>query len=475
MIKFIRNILSSFATLIVSFILAIIIWISASQANNPTIKTSLQIPIDFIGQPVDTERIAPTELNPVVAITIQGQTSIIDEVSESDFSATVDLSLVDEIGTLVTVPIEVQKSEPRIDVELQRETMQVQLEQLVSADIPVEVEIRNDLARGYSHGQPTTEPEFITVRGIRSEVEPISVASVIVSLNNDDRDIKIVSQSPIFYDAQGQVVSSRNLTLSSPDVEVSVPINESAGFAEMFIAVDYEGSPSPGYQIISISVEPTTVVVQGRQTQLNLLELLQTEPIDITGLTESFVTQTSLALPDGIELDEITEIVVIVEIEPFESSQTFNRKLEVIGLGEGLEAVLEPESVRIVLFGPSPVLDELSEEEIVFTIDLFGLTPGTYTGLEPQDSIPDRGIEVRSIVPSLITANITQTITTTNELTTTVPITNSLFLRNETTAKINTHTNRPIKGTNLSISHQINNIAIHAPILRIYKVSFAPV
>jgi YbbR domain-containing protein len=480
MIKFIRNLLANFATFLLSLILAVIIWISASQADNPVIRTSLQIPIVFIGQPSDTKLVAPTDLNATVSLTIQGQKSIIEQASEEDFLATVDLSRV-ELGTVVTAVIDVQQSNSRVEVEFQSpETMQLRLEQLISADIPIEVEIRNDLARGYSHGQPTTEPQFITVTGTQSEVESISVANILVSLDNDDRETKIVSQLPIFYDKQGQVVSSRNLRLSSPDVEVSIPISESDGFAEKFIAVNIEGEPSPGYRILSISVEPTSVVVQGRQTQLNLLQQLKTEPIDITGLTESFITQATLTLPNGIELDEITEIVVTVEIEPFESAQTYSRTLEIIGIGEGLVAVLEPKTVRIVLFGPSPVLNELSEEEVIVTVDLFGLKPGVYTGLEPNISIPERGLEVRSIVPTLVTASITKTITPTNELTTTIAITNALSLQNDSTAKfINTQRDKQSSGKNLIIPYTIGKIAVNSPAVfasfaQIYKASFVP-
>ncbi|KAA3662391.1 MAG: hypothetical protein DWQ04_13650 [Chloroflexi bacterium] len=428
MIKFLRGTLSNLATLLLSLVLAIIIWITATQTEDPTINKSLQIPIEFVGQPADTIMISPAIPNPTVLLWVQGRASIANEVQRNDFSATVDLSNV-QPGEQIALDVLMQQSEPDINIVSQSpEQMLVKLEQLVSLDIPVEVDIRNEVARGHSRGSESYFPEFITVTGIETEVEALENALVTVTLNGDERETKIVTAQPIFYDAQGQVTSARNFQLSSQDVEVTIPIVESADFAEKIITVDLTGQPATGYRLLSVTVDPTSVLVQGRPTQLDLLSQLRTEPIDITGLTESFEASATLDLPEGIELDEITEIMVKIEIEPFESTQTINQLIEVQGLAEGLEATLDPDTVRIVLFGPSPILDALAPEDVNVTVDLFGLEAGANVSLEPEVTFPDRGLERRSVEPPLVTVQITHSLTLTNEITGTLPITNSANL-----------------------------------------------
>lgn len=425
MMKFLRGTLANLATLLLSLVLASIIWITATQTEDPTINKSLQIPIEFVGQPADTIMITPAIPNPSVLLWVQGRASIANEINRSDFSATVDISDV-QPGEEVTLAVEMQQSASDINIVSQSpEQMIVKLEQLISLEIPVEVEIRNEVSRGHSRGTESYFPESITVTGTESEVSALEKALVTVTLNGDERETKVVTAQPIFYNGQGQVTSARNFQLSSQDVEVTIPIVESADFAEKIITVDLTGQPATGYRLLSVTVEPTSVLVQGRPTQLDLLSQLKTEPIDITGLTESFESSATLALPEGIELDEITEIMVKIEIEPFESTLTINRIIEVQGLSEGLEATLDPDIARIVLFGPSPILDALAPEDVTVTVDLFGLEEDANVSIEPTVLIPDRGLEIRSVEPPLVTVQITRSVTPTNEISGTMPITSS--------------------------------------------------
>ena len=139
---------------------------------------------------------------------------------------------------------------------------------------------------------------------------------------------------------------------------------------------------------------------------------MTTEPIDINGLTESFEQVVVLDLPAGITVDPEQTVTVNVEIEPILTTSTYIRIPETRGLRAGYEAVADPEQVRVVLFGPLPVLDTLSENDVRVTLDLFALEPGTHS-IEPEVDVPDRGIEVRSVQPTAVTVTISPTVTNT--------------------------------------------------------------
>ena len=204
------------------------------------------------------------------------------------------------------------------------------------------------------------------------------------------------------------------------------------------ISVDWVGYPAPGYRLLSVTVDPPSVLVKGLPDSVNALTRLQTEPIDITGLTDTFTQQATLDLPADVTLDQVEEIFVTIEIEPILSTDTREREVEILGLRDGFEALLEPDQVRVVLFGPLPQLDTLVDDDVRVTVDIFDLITGTHR-IRPSVDLPERGVEVRSIRPEIIQVTITQTvtqsITNTNGLTTTVPITEtnqslSLFIAN---------------------------------------------
>jgi YbbR domain-containing protein len=112
-------------------------------------------------------------------------------------------------------------------------------------------------------------------------------------------------------------------------------------------------------------------------------------------------------------------VTITVEIEPILTTDTYNRTVEVVGLPPELDAIVRPEQVRVVLFGPLPALDALPEEDVRVSVDVFGLEVGTYT-IEPTVDIPDRGIDIRSVQPSAVSVTLTPTITTTAPITNTV-------------------------------------------------------
>lgn len=416
--------LADLMALLLSLLLALVIWVNAQQGEDPVIRRALQIPVEFTGVPENVRLIEPSNSGGAVLIVFEGPTSVAETLTAADFSATADLSLV-PYGQPHMVPVVVRPDNEEITMDPPAPgEISVYLEELITKEVPVELDSRGSVPRGYNAGEALLEPQFITVKGIASDVDRLASARATVFLSTEDTQTKVVSPQPIFYDQQGRVTGVSNLEVSHNQVTVTIPIQEAADFANKVISVNVVGEPAPGYRVLNTSVNPPSVLVTGRPSQLELPFRVQTEPIDVTGLTESLQTRVSLVLPPGITLDEVQEIVATVEIEPFSSTKIFNRPIEVLGLNEELETVIQPETVRVVLFGPLPALDALPEQEVEVTVDVFGLEEGTYE-LEPTVIIPERGLEIRSVQPALITVVITQPMTTTTGLTETIGLNNT--------------------------------------------------
>ena len=113
--------------------------------------------------------------------------------------------------------------------------------------------------------------------------------------------------------------------------------------------------------------------MEGRPALVNRLTSVTTEAIDINGLTQTFEQTAVLDLPEGISVDPELLVTVRIEVEPILTTSTFIRIPERRGLRSGFEATMEPSQVRVVVFGPLPVLDALAESDVRVIVDLFGL------------------------------------------------------------------------------------------------------
>jgi YbbR domain-containing protein len=226
---------------------------------------------------------------------------------------------------------------------------------------------------------------------------------------------------PTFYDTDGNVASVVGLTVNPEEVEVIIPVIELAGFAEKPVAVQFVGEPASGYRLLDIAVEPNSVQVTGSPALIDGLRV-ETEPVDITGLSESQTLQVGLDLPDGVSMVEVQPIVVTVQIEPLLSSDVVRRPVEIRALGEGLTATVKPETVRVILFGPIPILNSLEQDDVRVTVDLLNLEVGTHL-LAPFVAISVDSVEHRSTQPPVVTVIITNILSITNGLTDTESLT----------------------------------------------------
>ncbi len=418
--SYLRSLVSNLTTLLLALILAVVVWATAVRANDPVETRNLEIDVDTVGQPADATLVGSPPESAIV--TLQGSASALDKISPFDYVGIIDLSNVPFGET--EVPIEVQGGQEQVDIEsVFPATAQIQMEQLVTREIPVNLQVRGEVARGHRVGDVRIEPKTIQISGPAPRVSQLAESRVTVFVDDAREDITELRRLT-FYDVEGNVESVIGLTVNPAEVEVIIPVIELAGFAEKPVTVNFVGEPARGYRLLDVKVEPSSVQVTGSPALIDALRV-QTEPVDISGLDESESRRVTLDLPSGVERVEVQPVVVTLEIEPILSSDVVRRPVEVRALGADLEAVIEPEEVRVFLFGPLPVLDSLAEEDVRVTVDLLNLVTGTHV-LEPFVSVSAEEVEVRSTQPAQITAIITGSITGTDSLTETLPLTVSL-------------------------------------------------
>ena len=400
-----RDALTALGSFLLSLVLAIAIWTNASQAQDPVQTRFLEVPLEFVGLPSGAVLVDP-DPRQQVQIRLEGPDSVLQALTSEDYAATADLSGVPS-GETVAVEIAVTGSQPGVTISfITPEAIDVLLEQQVTRDVPVELDLRGTVARGHNQGEPLLDPPSIRVSGAESLVSELDFALVTVFLNSTAETL-VETSSPIFYDRAGRVASVTGLDLSRDEVMVTVPVEEAAGFADKLVTVEWVGEPAPGYRLLSVTADPPSVLVEGRPALVNRLTSVTTEPIDINGLTQTYEQTAVLALPGGVSVDPEQIVTVRIEVEPILTTSTFIRVPERRGLRSGFEAIVEPAQVRVVVFGPLPVLDALAESDVRVILDLFGLEAGDYS-IEPDVIVPDRGIEVRSIQPTAVSVTIVE-------------------------------------------------------------------
>ncbi len=132
------------------------------------------------------------------------------------------------------------------------------------------------------------------------------------------------------------------------------------------------GEPADGYEVGDVRIQPSSLEISGPEQALGDLNTVPTEPVDVTGRRESFTHQTRPRLETSLvdySLDE--PLKVEVEIEAQQVQRTISGlDVEPVGIDTSVSTQVEPSQVDITIRGPKSLLDALSKDEILASLDL---------------------------------------------------------------------------------------------------------
>ena len=97
--------LTNLATFALSLLLAIFIWMSASQSQDPIRTRFLEVPVQYVGLPEDTT-LVDVDPRQTVQIRLERPDTVLQQFTPEDFTAIVDRSQVPS-GECVSVDISV--------------------------------------------------------------------------------------------------------------------------------------------------------------------------------------------------------------------------------------------------------------------------------------------------------------------------------------------------------------------------------
>ena len=252
--------------------------------------------------------------------------------------------------------------------------------------IPVVVNTVGELAEGFASGTPSVDPALITISGPASVVNTVVRGEAELDLSQlPAREGAVRTSVPLtLIDSDGEAVNSSLVEITSESVLLDSVVVEQTIYATAQMAVNgtsiVTGTPAAGYEIKSVTVEPSVITAVGTSSALESFSSVVPESsLDVTGLSDSITMQVSLRKPSELQSLSTTSLAVIIEIGPIETERTFqNLKVTPVGTDSTLTATVS-DRVFAKLIGPMNTLNGLTASNLTLTVDTTGLEAGTYT------------------------------------------------------------------------------------------------
>ena len=367
----------------VSLLIAMLLWGWVTQLQDP-VETQRYAEVTIV-PPELTGTIQIVTSLPRATVSITDVSSELDEITRADIAATLDASVIDGPGTY-QLPVLVEVGASVREVRVSPDTVSVQVEEEISRNFPLAIEVQGGGEEARRVAETRPEVTEVTVSGTASAVNRIERVILPISPGGHTADY-VEMIEPYAVDAEGQRVQEVELIPGHVRTEVEL---EARG-KTVSIVPQITGAPADGFVVQQQIAVPATVMVDGPPEVLEDLLFINSEPVDISGATESISEMVSLeGLPDGATLIEPEENRIEVRVSIGTSGGTANTipdmPVEAVNLGDELEATVDPGTVDIGVSASSDILTSLTPDEVTVTVDLDGLGPGVYT-LQPEAEV----------------------------------------------------------------------------------------
>jgi YbbR domain-containing protein len=386
--RFLRWLGKNLTSLILSLLLAIVIWTSAVTSTNPNIEAELTVPLEVIQPATDIAIVDP--LPETVTLMILAPESIIQQLEE-DNPLTAFIDLTDIVAGTYLFPVQVRipdQLKPIRILEQSPKQLELKVSNLISKTFSISILVEGEPAIGYKTSGLNWDEVLATVTGQETKVD--DVAAVVGILDISDASGTISEELTLqAQDKNGDLVDA--ITLTPDTIRVEQVISLQGGYRNVAVNVTTEGFVEPGYRFTSITPAPPTVMVFSENPQLveQLPGYVNTKPLDLTGVDGYLETILELDLPEGVTVVGDPTVLVQVNVTALITTMSISREIEIIGILPGLSAVVSPMQVSIRVSGPVPVLDNLTLRDIRVVVDLTNLGIGVHTVTPTIEILPE--------------------------------------------------------------------------------------
>lgn len=390
MLKKLKNLLVNNVGLkFLSVLFALILWLVVVNIDDPDKTQTFTTNVVLENEEAIADMGKSFEIindSNVVSFRVTAKRSIIERMTASDFRATADMKNIEikKDGKAV-IPVDITSSRysSQIDIDKKNKNLEVAIEDLQSNQFKVIADTIGTPAEGSAVGELTVSPDVITISGPVSIVSKISrvVATIDVKEKFADIEDNVV---PVLYDADGNTLDTSKLTFSQETVFVTAQI---LSVKEIPVNCETGGSLAEDYQQVSVECDPKKITVKGAAEQLNKLTIITIpqEALDISGAKETLTKEIDIStyLPEGVTLVDSSQakVKVTVVIEQIES-KTFNvpvKNIKIFNLLKDYDIEYQGEKIPVTLKGYTSDLESLSASDIMLSIDVGQIQPGTNT------------------------------------------------------------------------------------------------
>ena len=381
--KVTKRITNNFGLKILAAVFAIVIWLVVVNIEDPEKTKGFVIPVTIENSDYLTDMGKTYDIlnnSDKISFTVTGKRSIIEELSESDFTAVANMENINDEMTLVPVSVTASRYAGQIEINKRDATLKISVENLQTERYTVQVETEGTPAAYCYIESAVADPKKITITGPESILSQIATVQAKADVSGAEENIATNSKI-VLLDKDGNEIPQDRLTLNRTSVAVDVTVTMGKSVPLKFVT---NGTPADGYRFKEAECSTSSVKLVGSSEALAGISELEItgSQMNIAGAYSNVTASVDLSkfLPDGVTLasDQTKQITVTLVIEG-KTAKAFAvpvKNITVKNLPSNYQLDFNADTVTVNLLGFEEDFANINPDDITGTIDASSLGTG---------------------------------------------------------------------------------------------------
>lgn len=251
----------------------------------------------------------------------------------------------------------------------------VKFDKYVTRDVPITVDAPNITAKdGYimDETSPEATPSTISITGPQTQVDSIAELRVTIdetkSLDNYYTYHSTNPEDWKVYDENGSEINFDGLTYDLKDIQVDFK-----AYMTKNLKLTYTVTNAPSSDFTpSFTLSTSEILVASSDSSLETTEELLIGKIDMREVDENYSKEFSIELPSSYRnLSGIDTVTVSLDSDDYVSREYTNlTNFSLVNVPSSYDVEVVSESLTVELIAPSYVIDEVTQDDFVLSVDL---------------------------------------------------------------------------------------------------------
>ncbi len=275
--------------MIVSAVIAILLWLQVQSRINPSIEREYSIPLEQRHLP---ENLIVTYIPARVTVVAEGAQSDLKTINPDEMEAYVDLSKA-TIGQK-TYPIKLRTFKKyNVELKMHHPVEVLKIERLLQKEYPVKIEARGLPPADLIYDGAGARPDKVLLQGPESALAKVVKVRAMLNLSK----IKPSESYPAAIEILGANNRPVEFIHAEPSVVMIHPgIAAAPTQKRVLVSPLWLGEPAFGYKVIRYELRPNQVQITGNIARVASTTTIDTQLIPIQGIQKSKTFYVSLKI-----------------------------------------------------------------------------------------------------------------------------------------------------------------------------------